>query len=184
MLGLSPEEYAEENAKERDIDEVTKVYARYQAHLKENNSLDFDDLLNETRKLLKRNEEAREYLGGRFRYILVDEFQDTNEVQFEIVKLLSSVHGNLFAVGDDDQSIYGWRGAKIENILHFEKSYPKARTFKLERNYRSTKSILKLANTVIHNNGNRKDKTLWTENAEAKSRRCSRRRRRAAKPAT
>lgn len=103
MLGLSPEEYAEENAKERDIDEVTKVYARYQAHLKENNSLDFDDLLNETRKLLKRNEEAREYLGGRFRYILVDEFQDTNEVQFEIVKLLSSVHGNLFAVGDDDQ---------------------------------------------------------------------------------
>lgn len=166
MLGLSPEEYAEENAKERDIDEVTKVYARYQAHLKENNSLDFDDLLNETRKLLKRNEEAREYLGGRFRYILVDEFQDTNEVQFEIVKLLSSVHGNLFAVGDDDQSIYGWRGAKIENILHFEKSYPKARTFKLERNYRSTKSILKLANTVIHNNGNRKDKTLWTENAE------------------
>ena len=166
MLGLSPAEYAEENAKEREIDDVTKVYARYQAHLRENNALDFDDLLNEARQLLKRNEEARGYLGGRFRYILVDEFQDTNAVQFEIVKLLASVHGNLFVVGDDDQSIYGWRGAKIENILHFEKAFPGAKTFKLERNYRSTKSILKLANTVIHFNGNRKDKTLWTENGD------------------
>lgn len=166
MLGLSPEEYAEKYADERDIRDVTKVYTRYQAHLKENNSLDFDDLLNETRLLLKRNSEAREYLGGRFRYILVDEFQDTNGVQFEIIRLLASVHGNLFAVGDDDQSIYGWRGAQIENILNFEKYFPGARTFKLERNYRSTKSILHLANAVIHNNGRRKDKTLWTENAE------------------
>ncbi len=164
MLGLSPDEYAEEYAAERDIDEVVKVYRRYQAHLRENNSLDFDDLLNETRLLLKTNAEAREYLGGRFRYVLVDEFQDTNSVQYEIVRLLSSVHGNLFAVGDDDQSIYGWRGAKIENILHFERDFPGAKTFKLERNYRSTKNILKLANTVIHNNGHRKEKTLWTEN--------------------
>ena len=164
MLGYEPERYAEEYAGDKDIDDVIKVYKRYQKHLRENNALDFDDLLNETRLLLRRNEDAREYLGGKFRYILVDEFQDTNAVQYEIVKLLASVHGNLFAVGDDDQSIYGWRGAKIENILHFEKDFKGAKVFKLERNYRSTKNILKLANTVIKNNGRRKNKTLWTEN--------------------
>ncbi len=166
MLGLESERYAEEYAGERDIDEIVKVYARYQKHLHENNALDFDDLLNETRNLLRKNKEVREYLGGKFRYILVDEFQDTNEVQYEIIKMLASVHGNLFAVGDDDQSIYGWRGAKLENILHFEKDFKDAKVFKLERNYRSTKNILKLANTVIRNNGRRKDKTLWTENDE------------------
>ncbi len=166
MLGFSPERYAEEYAGEPDIDDICKVYSRYQKHLKENNALDFDDLLNEVRNLLKRNEDAREYLGGRFRYILVDEFQDTNEVQFEIVKLLASVHGNLFAVGDDDQSIYGWRGAQIENILSFERTFKGAKVFKLERNYRSTKHILQLANTVIKNNATRKDKTLWTEQEE------------------
>ena len=166
MLGYDPDRYAQEFAGERDIEEITKIYTRYQKHLKENNSLDFDDLLNETRNLLYRDDNAREYLAGRFRYILVDEFQDTNAVQYEIVKLLSSVHGNLFAVGDDDQSIYGWRGAKIENILHFEKDFKGAKVFKLERNYRSTKGILKLANTVIKNNGRRKEKTLWTENEE------------------
>ena len=166
MLGFDPDRYAEEYAGDRDIDDITKVYRQYQKHIRENNALDFDDLLNETRLLLKNNREAREYLGGRFRYILVDEFQDTNAVQYEIVKLLASVHGNLFAVGDDDQSIYGWRGAKIENILHFEKDFVGAKVFKLERNYRSTKQILTLANTVIRNNGNRKDKTLWTENDE------------------
>ena len=169
MLGFDPERYAEEYAGEREIDEITKVYIRYQKHLRENNALDFDDLLNETRLLLKRNEDAREYLGGKFRYILVDEFQDTNAVQYEIVKLLASVHGNLFAVGDDDQSIYGWRGAKIENILHFEKDFKGAKVFKLERNYRSTKHILRLANTVIKNNGRRKDKTLWTENPDGEN---------------
>ena len=166
MLGYSPERYAEEYAGEPDIDDVVKVYARYQAHLKENNALDFDDLLSETRKLLLTNPDAREYLSGRFRYILVDEFQDTNEVQYQIIKMLSSVHGNLFAVGDDDQSIYGWRGAKIENILNFEKDFKDAKVFKLERNYRSTKRILDLANTVIKNNGRRKKKTLWTENGD------------------
>ena len=166
MLGYDPERYAEEYAGERDIDDIVKVYARYQKHIRENNALDFDDLLNETRNLLNKSKEAREYLGGKFRYILVDEFQDTNAVQYEIVCLLASVHGNLFAVGDDDQSIYGWRGAKIENILHFEKDFKDAHVFKLERNYRSTKKILNLANTVIRNNGRRKDKTLWTENDE------------------
>ncbi len=166
MLGFAPDRYAEEYAGEREIDEIYKVYSRYQKHLRENNALDFDDLLNETRNLLKSNEDARRYLGGKFRYILVDEFQDTNAVQYEIIRMLASVHGNLFAVGDDDQSIYGWRGAKIENILHFEKDFKGAKVFKLERNYRSTKHILQLANVVIKNNGNRKDKTLWTENDE------------------
>ena len=166
MLGFDPDRYAEEYAGDRDIDDIVKVYRRYNAHLRENNSLDFDDLLNETRRLLRTNEDAREYLGGKFRYILVDEFQDTNAVQYEIVKLLSSVHNNLFVVGDDDQSIYGWRGAKLENILHFEKDFKGTKVFKLERNYRSTKHILKLANTVIRNNGRRKEKTLWTENAD------------------
>lgn len=166
MLGLSPEEYAKEYADEHEIGQITKVYRRYQKHLRENNALDFDDLLNETRMLLKTNEEAREYLSGRFRYVLVDEFQDTNAVQYEIVKMLASVHGNLFAVGDDDQSIYGWRGAKIENILHFEKDFKGAHVFKLERNYRSTKKILNTANEIIKRNGARKAKTLWTENEE------------------
>ncbi len=166
MLGLSPKEYAVEYAGESEIEGIVKVYARYNAHLQENNALDFDDLLNRTRNLLKECEEAREYLSGRFRYILVDEFQDTNEVQYQIIKYLASTHGNLFAVGDDDQSIYGWRGAKIENILHFEKDFPKAKVFKLERNYRSTKHILSLANTIIKNNGRRNDKTLWTANEE------------------
>ncbi len=166
MLGMEPDRYAEEYAGDPQIDQIYKAYSRYQKHLKENNALDFDDLLNEVRNLLKRNEEVREYLGGKFRYILVDEFQDTNAVQYEIVKSLASVHGNLFAVGDDDQSIYGWRGAKIENILHFEKDFKGAKVFKLERNYRSTKHILDLANTVIKNNVGRKDKTLWTENDE------------------
>ena len=166
MLGFEPERYAEEYAGERDIDAIVKVYARYQKHLRENNALDFDDLLNETRKLLRTNVDAREYLSSRFRYVLVDEFQDTNAVQYDIIKYLSSAYGNLFVVGDDDQSIYGWRGAKIENILHFEKDFKGAHVYKLERNYRSTKNILKLANTVIRNNDQRKDKTLWTENDE------------------
>ena len=141
MLGFSPRRYGEEYAGERRIDDIVKVYARYQKHLKENNALDFDDLLMETRNLLASNKEVLEYLSGRFHYILVDEFQDTNGVQYEIVKLLSTVHGNLFVVGDDDQSIYGWRGAKIENILHFEKDFKGAKVFKLQRNYRSTKQI-------------------------------------------
>lgn len=166
MLGYSPERYGEEYAGEHDIDKIVTVYKRYQAHLRENNALDFDDLLNETRKLLLTNDDAREYLSGKFRYVLVDEFQDTNAVQYEIVRLLASSHGNLFAVGDDDQSIYGWRGAKIENILNFEKDFKNAKVFKLERNYRSTKRILDLANAVIKNNGRRKKKTLWTENDE------------------
>ena len=166
MLGLSPAEYAEENAQLKGIGEIVAVYKEYCDFLRRNNALDFDDLLNETRALLEQDREALDYYGGRFRYIHVDEFQDTNRVQYEIVRLLASVHGNLFAVGDDDQSIYGWRGAKIENILGFEKDFPGAKVYKLERNYRSTKSILQLANTVIQNNGRRRSKVLWTQNGE------------------
>jgi len=164
MLGLNPQEYAEQHRYERNMEEVTKVYAKYVLHLKQNNALDFDDLLTEARALLADDREAREYLAGKFRYIHVDEFQDTNAVQFDIVKLLASVHGNLFVVGDDDQSIYGWRGAQIENILHFERTYPNAKTYKLQQNYRSTKAILSLANASIGNNVKRKGKSLWTEN--------------------
>ncbi len=162
MLGLGPEEYAVRFRYERGIDDAMKIYRRYNEHLKAYNALDFDDLLTEARALLAEDAEARSYLAGRFRYIHVDEFQDTNAVQFDIVKLLASVHGNLFVVGDDDQSIYGWRGAEIENILHFERSFPKAKVYKLQRNYRSTGAILQLANASIAHNSHRKGKTLWT----------------------
>ncbi|MBQ9081262.1 MAG: UvrD-helicase domain-containing protein, partial [Clostridia bacterium] len=169
MLALDPESYVAYQMKEgntRDAEAINKVYSRYQAHLRENNAMDFDDLLMYTAKLLREHEDVREYYAGKFRYILVDEFQDTNTVQFDIIRMLSSVHNNLFAVGDDDQSIYGWRGADIGNILHFERSFPGAKVYKLEQNYRSTKTVLELANTVIHHNKSRKDKTLWTENEE------------------
>lgn len=165
-LGLSPEEYAQKSGDVKNIGDICHVYAAYQAHLKAYNALDFDDLLTQTLRLLETDKDALEYLSGKFRYIHVDEFQDTNRVQYEIVRLLSSVHGNLFCVGDDDQSIYGWRGAKIENILEFEKDFKGAKVYKLEQNYRSTKNILKLANTVIKNNGRRMEKQLWTENGD------------------
>ena len=140
-----------------------RVYERYCAHLHANNALDFDDLLLEARALLAEDAEALAYLAGRFRYIHVDEFQDTNAVQFDLIRMLASVHGNLFAVGDDDQSIYGWRGAKIENILHFEQTFPKAKIYKLQQNYRSTGAILALANASIAHNAHRSRKQLWTE---------------------
>ncbi len=167
MLGLSPAEYGKRNRYERGIADAMKIFKKYDAHLKANNALDFDDLLIEALALLRENAEARDYLAGRFRYIHVDEFQDTNEVQFEIIKILASGHGNLFAVGDDDQSIYGWRGARLENILNFEQSFPNAKIYKLQRNYRSTASILRLANIAIANNRIRKGKKeLWTEEGE------------------
>lgn len=166
MLGLDPDIYGKKYAGERHIDEIVTVYEKYCARLKASNALDFDDLLIETLRLLKRDKETLSYLSDKFRYIHVDEFQDTNAVQYEIIKLLASKHGNLFAVGDDDQSIYGWRGAEIENILKFDKDFPQAKIYKLERNYRSTKSILSLANCIIKNNRRRRGKTLWTEAEE------------------
>lgn len=167
MLGLPPRDYAlRYRAEGTVVETAVKVYEAYNAHLKAYNALDFDDLLTETLALLQEDAEALEYLSGRFRYVHVDEFQDTNAVQFEIVKCLASVHGNLFVVGDDDQSIYGWRGAKIENILGFERVYPKAKVYKLQQNYRSTKSILALANASIAHNAHRKGKTLHTDNPD------------------
>ena len=166
MLGLDPDLYGEKYCSEFRIDDIVAVYERYNSHLKENNALDFDDLLLETLRLLRRDSEVKEYLSDKFKYVLVDEFQDTNAVQYNIIKLLSSKHKNLFAVGDDDQSIYGWRGAEIDNILRFDKDFPEAKVYKLERNYRSTKSILNLANCLIKNNHVRRGKTLWTQEGE------------------
>ena len=163
MLGLDPDAYGRKFHYESGIDDIVLIYEKYNKHLRENNALDFDDLLLETLRLLRHDKETFDYLSDKFKYVLVDEFQDTNAVQYNIIKLLSSKHGNLFAVGDDDQSIYGWRGAEIENILRFDKDFPNAKVYKLERNYRSTKSILNLANCIIRNNAKRKGKTLWTE---------------------
>jgi DNA helicase-2/ATP-dependent DNA helicase PcrA len=166
MLGLDPDQYGVRYKDEPRMDDIVVIYEKYDKHLRANNALDFDDLLLETLRLLRKDAEARDYLSEKFKYILVDEFQDTNSVQYGIIKLLATKHGNLFAVGDDDQSIYGWRGAEIENILRFDKDYPDAKVYKLERNYRSTKSILNLANSIIKNNGTRHKKTLWTEAEE------------------
>ena len=143
---------------------VAKIYTQYQARLKANNALDFDDILLLTVKLFKENPDVLMGYQERFRYIMVDEYQDTNTVQFELVRLLSARHRNLCVVGDDDQSIYKFRGANIENILSFEKAFPGAYVIKLEQNYRSTKNILNAANEVIKNNVGRKEKRLWTDN--------------------
>ena len=161
---LSPEEYLREWQGSKDITDVARVFVRYEEKLKSCNALDFDDLLNKAYELVAKCEEARTYFCGKFRYIHIDEFQDTNVVQYNLVKLLASETRNLFAVGDDDQSIYGFRGAKVENVFHFQKDFPEAKVFKLERNYRSTKKILEAANLVIKNNLSRMDKTLYTEN--------------------
>ena len=163
---LSPIEYKKAYNHERSIDDICAVYEEYERVLFETNSLDFDDLLYKTYELFTRFPETASYYSKRFRYIHIDEFQDTNKVQFEIVKILAKENGNLFAVGDDDQSIYGWRGAKIENILSFDEFYKGAKVYKLQQNYRSTKKILSLANAIISRNTQRRHKELWTENAD------------------
>lgn len=145
---------------------IAKVYREYEAQLKSNNALDFDDLLVKTVQLLETQPDVLEYYQERFRYIMVDEYQDTNTVQFRLVSLLAGKYRNLCVVGDDDQSIYKFRGANIRNILDFEHEYPDARVIKLEQNYRSTGNILNAANGVISHNKGRKEKTLWTDNGE------------------
>ncbi|QPJ64098.1 MAG: UvrD-helicase domain-containing protein [Candidatus Nitrohelix vancouverensis] len=145
---------------------AAELYPRYQEGLKKNNALDFDDLLIQCVRLFQESPEILERYGRQFKYILVDEFQDTNAVQYRLVKQLSSIHGNICVVGDDDQSIYRWRGANLENILDFEKDYPGVKVIKLEENYRSTQNILKAAAGVVEENVHRKAKTLWTKNAE------------------
>ena len=145
---------------------IAEVYTEYEKQLKANNALDFDDLLLKTVQLLQTQPDVLEYYQERFRYIMVDEYQDTNTVQFKLVSLLAGKYQNLCVVGDDDQSIYKFRGANIMNILNFEKEYPNAKVIKLEQNYRSTSTILNAANEVIRHNTGRKEKSLWTENGE------------------
>ena len=146
--------------------QIAKVYKEYQAVLKKNNAVDFDDLIVKTVELFKSCPDVLEYYQNRFHYIMVDEYQDTNTAQFELIRLLASGKRNLCVVGDDDQSIYKFRGANIRNILDFEKVYPDAKVIKLEQNYRSTQTVLDAANAVIKNNLGRKDKALWTEKGE------------------
>ena len=161
---ISPEEMLENSRGSSDLrlTQIAKAYAAYQKRLKDNNALDFDDILYVTVKLLQQEPEVREYYQRKFQYVLVDEYQDTNHVQYLLTSLLSGHWGNICVVGDDDQSIYRFRGATIENILSFEEQYPGARVIRLEQNYRSTQSILDAANAVIAHNLGRKGKHLWT----------------------
>ncbi len=145
---------------------IAKIYEIYQNKLKSADAMDFDDMINYTVKLFQENPDVLEYYGSKFKYIMVDEYQDTNHAQYELIHLLASVHGNLCVVGDDDQSIYRFRGATIENILGFEDDYENARVIRLEQNYRSVGNILGAANAVIANNRGRKGKNLWTDKGD------------------
>ncbi len=156
---LSPE-IVLEKAELPDYKKIANIYARYQANIEENNLVDFDDLLMLTYRILSENNELRKETSNRYKYIMVDEYQDTNELQFQLLELLSSEHNNLCVVGDDDQSIYGWRGANIRNILEFSNHFKTCKTVKLETNYRSTDPILKAANTLIEHNSTRLGKKL------------------------
>ena len=149
-------------------EKIGEVYELYQKKLKENNALDFDDIINYTIKILTENPDVLEYYTEKFKYVLVDEYQDTNKAQFMLVSILASKYGNITVVGDNDQGIYSFRGADITNILNFEKDFPGSKIVKLEQNYRCTGNILKAANAVIKNNENKYDKKLWTENEEGK----------------
>ena len=163
---IMPEEFELNAGGDFAKQQIAKVYREYEASLKGNNALDFDDLLVKTVQLLQTQPDVLENFQERFRYIMVDEYQDTNTVQFQLVSLLAGKYRNLCVVGDDDQSIYKFRGANIRNILDFEKEFPDACVIKLEQNYRSTGNILEAANRVIRNNRGRKDKTLWTDRGE------------------
>ncbi len=160
---LSPDEWLKEEGGDFRSKKIAEAFRRYQDALRGNNALDFDDLLLKTLELFSAHLPVLQYYRDRFDYILVDEYQDTNAAQYELVHMLAGEKRNLCVVGDDDQSIYGWRGADIRNILDFEKDYPDARVVKLERNYRSTGNILDAANQVIAHNKGRKEKALWTE---------------------
>lgn len=158
--------YKEELAYERDASLIARIMVAYQTTLTNNNALDFDDLLMKTYELFCLRPDILNTYARRFRYILVDEFQDTNILQYDIIKKLASVHGNVFVVGDEDQCIYTWRGANFKNIANFCKDFPATQIFKLEQNYRSTKTILNTANQLIKKNTQRINKTLWSDNAE------------------
>lgn len=160
---VGPIEYAQSAGNDYLKSRISKAYTEYQSALKKNNAFDFDDLIMKTVELFKKNPDVLDYYQERFKYIMVDEYQDTNNAQFELIRLLAEKYRNLCVVGDDDQSIYRFRGANIRNILDFEKVYPDAKVTKLEQNYRSTQQILDAANAVISNNFGRKDKALWTD---------------------
>ena len=161
--GQCLQEYLNTHACEFSMTDIGRAIVLYDDYLKKNNALDFDDLLIKTIELFKSNPEVLNYYSNRFKYILVDEFQDTNTVQYNLVKMLASAYGNVFAVGDEDQCIYSWRGANFQNIFNFKRDFKDAKVFKLERNYRSSESILQIANNVIKNNTSRLDKKMWTE---------------------
>lgn len=160
---MSPDEFARRNAADYAATKVAEVYTEYQGRLKKNNAMDFDDLIYKTVELFEHNPDVLDTYQNRFRYIMVDEYQDTNHIQFLMVKMLARKYRNLCVVGDDDQSIYKFRGANITNILNFEKEYEDAKVIKLEQNYRSCGNILAAANAVIQHNEGRKDKALWTD---------------------
>ncbi len=163
---ISPQEYTQQNYMDIRKRNIGAVYEMYQARLKNADAMDFDDIIVNTVRLLQNNPEVLEYYQRKFKYIMVDEYQDTNHAQYLLTSLLSGGYKNLCVVGDDDQSIYKFRGATIENILSFEHEYHNAKVIRLEQNYRSTQNILDAANKVISHNENRKGKTLWTDNGE------------------
>jgi len=163
-LMIGPDKFEEQNAGDFKYAAAIKVYHLYQRKLKENNAMDFDDLIINAIKVLEESPAAIEYYQTRFRYVLVDEYQDTNKAQYLLIKMISDLYKNLCVVGDLDQSIYGWRGADIRNIKDFEKDFSNAKVIKLEQNYRSSEMILNAANAVIKNNTNRREKKLWTAN--------------------
>ena len=163
---LTSVQYAVKANGEYRKETIAKVYSLYQSKLKQNNSIDFDDIINYTIQILTENPDILEYYSEKFRYVLVDEYQDTNKAQFTLITLLSAKHGNITVVGDNDQGIYSFRGADISNILNFEKDFPGTKIIKLEQNYRSTKPILDAANAVIKHNPKKYEKNLWTENKE------------------
>ena len=163
---MTIEEFVRIYSYDKDIDIFAKFYRMYEDELKKNNAMDFDDLLINFYKLISTNNEILESIQNRYSHFSVDEFQDTNKLQYDIIKLLASKTRNILIVGDEDQSIYGWRGANIENIRDFTRDFPDVQIFKLQQNYRSSKKIIDKANLIIKNNKNRLDKVLFTENDE------------------
>lgn len=161
-----PDKFINSNYSDFYLRNIGELYALYQEKLKQYNALDFDDLLIKTVEVFKKDSQVLAYYQEKFKHIFIDEYQDTNKIQYELIRLLSGKHNNVCVVGDGDQSIYGWRGADISNILDFEKDFKDAKTILLEQNYRSTQNILNLANKVIKNNNERRAKKLWTDNKE------------------
>jgi len=163
---ISPKEFEGKYKDDFQMETISTIYSLYQKKLVSNNAMDFDDLIFNTVKMLETNKEVREFFQNKFRHVLIDEYQDTNTAQYKLAEIIAKKNNNIFVVGDDDQSIYGWRGANIQNILNFEYDFKGCEVIKLEQNYRSTSNILNAANHVIKNNTNRKGKELWTDKGD------------------